>query len=220
LTLDSENKHNLLAERITGRLKAVGKSATAVSRAIGKKPDFIRDFLTGRKSGMGADALAKIARELGVTVAWLQGDDSDISPPATEPLTPRTVSVFGSTAGTGAGLQHITSNVVEWLQCPQGLAGVRDVYALYVGVATMEPRFRQGDLVIIAPHRPPSPGDDVVVTLATDSGEPQSRIAQFTGERDGKVGLRQHNPPLEILVERSGIVEIQRIAPINDLVGR
>jgi phage repressor protein C with HTH and peptisase S24 domain len=220
--LDNKEFHSRLAERIARRLKETGKAASAVSRAAGYGPDFIRDYLSGRKKKMSADALARIARELGTTAAWLQGDDESLpEPPApheTGITRDRAVPLFGSTVGEG-GRVRATDEIVEMLVCPHGLEGVRDVYALYVARDTMEPRFRLGDVVFVTPHRPPRPGDDVVISYKTESGETEMRIKQYLGERGDEVCALQHNPRQEVFFKRANIVEIHRIAPINDLIG-
>lgn len=57
----NERRRKWLAER----LAADGIDATNLSRQIGKSPGFIRDFLTGRKQSMSADAWEAIEKQLG-----------------------------------------------------------------------------------------------------------------------------------------------------------
>ncbi|SFK29873.1 Phage repressor protein C, contains Cro/C1-type HTH and peptisase s24 domains [Mesorhizobium albiziae] len=210
-----------LRERIARRLQETGKKAAAVSRSAGYGPDFIRDFLAGRKGTMNAEAAARIAHELETTVPWLQGDDAALpEPPDPQTARARSVPVFGTAAGSEGGALHIGSDVIEWLPCPPGIEGVRDVYALYVVGSSMEPRFRQGDPVFIAPHRPPRPGDDIVIQIKFDeSGSVESWVKELVSIRDDQIVVRQHNPSGEISFDRRQVIEMHRIVPVNELFG-
>lgn len=57
----NERRRKWLAER----LAADGIDATNLSRQIGKSPGFVRDFLSGRKQSMSADAWDALERQLG-----------------------------------------------------------------------------------------------------------------------------------------------------------
>lgn len=215
-----------LAARLTARMEAAGMTAAGLSRAMDYKPDFVRDFLTGRKKTMSNEALARAARELGTTVPWLLGDDS-ATPPESDTRQPgragagaRTLPVFGTAAGSALGATHVHTDVIEWLPCPPGLEGARDAYALYVVGESMMPRFRQGEIVFIAPHRPVRPGDDVILQVRRqEGGETESWIKEFTRISDGDIVTRQHNPPEEVTFKRGEVVEMHRIIPMRELLG-
>ncbi|HEV2098606.1 MAG TPA: LexA family transcriptional regulator [Stellaceae bacterium] len=76
---------------------------------------------------------------------------------------------------------------------PPQLADVLDGYGVYVEGDTMSPRFKAGELVYVDPVRPPGPGDDVVVHLATG----QSFIGEFVRRDSTGIVCRQYNPPIE-----------------------
>lgn len=216
--IDNKKNNDRMAERIAQRLTETGKTAAAVSKAAGYKPDFIRDFLTGRKSGMAAAATVNIARELGVTVAWLQGDD-DAMPEAVPVAPMRSISVFSTVAGALEDRMHKTGEIIQVVPCPHGLVDVFGVYAFYVVRNQMEPRYRQGDIVFVTPHRPARPGEDVVIVVKGSDGDASSFIREFVGEQGSTVLTLQHNPRREEGIERADIIEMHRIAPINDLIG-
>jgi phage repressor protein C with HTH and peptisase S24 domain len=223
-------QRDIVVDRLRRRIAEDGRSASAISRAAGYGQDFIRDFLAGRKRKMSTEALGAIARELGVTIAWLQGGDEampEIAPPRAAERAARAargggdqIPIFGTAAGSAGGALHISPDTIGWVSCPPGIANLRDTYALYVVGHSMEPRFRQGDIVFVSPHRPPRPGDDIVVQVREpDSAETQSWVKELVRDTPERVVTRQHNPADEIVFERDRIVEIHRILPINELVG-
>lgn len=66
-----------LADRIRERLKATGKSASAVSLEAGLSRSAIRDILNGKAGSPRMDTLLKLAGPLGCTVAFLSGHSDD-----------------------------------------------------------------------------------------------------------------------------------------------
>lgn len=217
------DQHEIIARRMASRIKELRRSAAEVSRASGYGPDFIRDFLKGRKRSMNAEAMSDIARELKVTPAWLQGDDAAMPEPPPAPVESaagRTLPVYGTAAGSLAGTVHILPDVIEWVPCPPGLAKLRDVYALYVMGYSMVPRFRQGEVIFVAPHRPPRPGDDVVIQVhGENDDETESWVKELVSDDGERVVARQYNPPAEIEFAREKVIEIHRILPINEIIG-
>ncbi len=168
---------------------------------------------------MNVDALVRIARELKVTVPWLQGEDPSIPELHNMPKLERTLPIFGSAAGSaGDGSFSVSEDIVVWVPCPPGLMGARDAYALYVQGESMQPRYWPGDLIFISPHRPYRSGDMVDIQ-ARKNGETESWIKEFRKTEGNEIVTGQYNPPSEIRFERSRIVEIQRVLTTNELVG-
>jgi transcriptional regulator with XRE-family HTH domain len=60
-----------LARRIRRELERTGKSARAVSLAIGQSKNFVQSILDGSSKHPSAESLTAIARELGVNVEYL-----------------------------------------------------------------------------------------------------------------------------------------------------
>lgn len=217
----SDQPHNPIAQRIMQRLNETGRTAAEVSKACGFGQDFIRDFITGRKKKMNADALARIATELGTTVPWLQGDE-DAPKEAQHPVTipGRTIPVYGTAAGAQEGALHVSTTVIEWIPCPSGLAGVRDAYALYVVGESMVPRFRHGDIIFVAPHRQVRSGDDVVLQVRhSESDATEAWVKEFVRYHEEELVTRQYNPAGEKIFLRNDVVEMHRVMSINELIG-
>lgn len=222
-----DDTQKLVAERLDFRLKETGKKPAAVSRAAGLGPDYIRDFLTGRKRNMKHEALMKIARELGVTIAYFHASDDGsaesgglMAAPEPPAAFGKSVPIYGRAAGSRDGAVHAEPQIIDWAPCPPGVTDVRDAYALWVMNDSMKPRFRHGDIVFIEPHRAVRPGDDVVIQIRpADSNTVETWIKEFVGYRGDDIVAWQHNPPQEVIFKRSQVAEMQRIIPINELVG-
>ena len=165
-----------------------------------------------------------MARALDTTPHWLlTGDD----PPAVEPpgvpvdlaaATGRDLPVYGLAAGSVLGALTMTSDPVEYVPTPPGLARVRDAYALIVTGASMEPKYEAGDMVFLNPHRPPRRGDHVVIQEAREGGIIVT-IKRFERWTDGHLITTQYNPPSEVRFPRDQIMAVHRVLTTNELFG-
>ncbi|MEO3997207.1 S24 family peptidase [Mesorhizobium sp. CAU 1732] len=219
-TFDVNDSGSLLAQRIRQRLDETGRSASEVSLACGYGTDFIRDFLTGRKKKINSEALARIAHELGTTVAWLLGDDDAIQEAGDTQPAQQMVPVYGMAAGSRLGAAHHETEIIEWVPAPPGLARVRDAYMLYVDGVSMYPRFKHRDPIFVAPHQPAWPGDDVVILIRNSrTGEYQTWVKELVTINPDEIVTKQYNPGDEIHFNRSEVIEMHRILPLNEIVG-
>lgn len=70
--------------------------------------------------------------------------------------------VYASAQG-GPGEMVVSYEPIDYVTRPEPLASVRDGYAMYVVGDSMSPAFEQGDLILVHPHVPYRPTDDVVI---------------------------------------------------------
>lgn len=134
---------------------------------------------------------------------------------------PRDVPVLGVAAASnsGDGAFNIESTIVDYGRRPPALASARDVYGLYIASDSMEPVYRRGDLVYVRPRLPARPGDDVIIYVPRDNGEPPAcfikRLVRRTAER---LIVQQFNPEREIEfpLERT---EIHRVLTLGEVLG-
>jgi hypothetical protein len=132
---------------------------------------------------------------------------------------PRDIPIYGTALGSeisfdltdGSGSIGVEqaeldqSEVLAFLRRPPALAGRKNVYGVYVSGASMVPRFREGEPVIVDPRRPPMIGDDVVVQLRSPD--------EHEGERTTAVLIKR-------LARRSAsFVELEQYNPAHDLSG-
>lgn len=152
-------------------------------------------------------------------------------PPRPAPLGARDLPVFAS-AQAGPDGMMVSYDPIEWIERPAPLAGVPDAFAMYVVNDSMEPRYRQGDLLLIHPQRPVRPGKDVLVisrdnlpaeadaALSPDEAlslqaddEHSAWIKQLVRMEPGQVVLRQLNPARDFALPR------HRVAGLHLVVG-
>lgn len=207
-------------KRIEERLKALNLSASAASLKAGLSRDAIRNMRRGLKSqartGVSTNTIEALARVLQVSPAWLlKGNDADKADDSV-----KLIPVYGMAAGAFAGAFTMTTDEVERVPAPPGLAHVRDAYALIVTGSSMEPRYFAGDTIFVNPHRPPRPGDHVIVQIRDHRPEGrQTFIKRFVGETQGEVVVSQYNPPQNTAWKREHVALLHRVLTTNELLG-
>lgn len=111
--------------------------------------------------------------------------------------------VFGS-AQAGPDGQTIGSEPVEWIDRPEALRGVLRAFAVYVMNDSMEPRYEQGDMLYIHPHRAPRRNCHVVIRKTDDTAV----VKRFVRDEPDRLIVRQYNPPAEYAIAKSDVKEI------------
>lgn len=125
----------------------------------------------------------------------------------------RDLPVYAS-AQAGPGGMTLVYEPIEWIERPAPLATVRDAFAMYVVNDSMEPRYRQGDLLLIHPQRPVRPGRDVLVVLAGDGGEQRAWVKELAGLDATTLRLRQLNPEKRLEVPRSEVAGLHLVVGV------
>lgn len=151
--------------------------------------------------------MRRLARVLEVEPAALLADEP-AQPPAVLPrpdLDTRTVltdglvgdrdlPVYGVTEGGRFGAVSMSAEPIQWVRRPEPLARVPAGFGLYVAGESMEPAYRQGDIVLVHPSMPARRGDDVVlvqVDAHNDRHALLKRLVDWTAEH---WTVRQFNP--------------------------
>jgi len=112
----------------------------------------------------------------------------------------------GDEAVTGIALDaaHPTGSVER----PASLARDPAAYAVAIVDDAMTPRFRRNALVIVAPGRDVTAGDDVLVRL---SASPYALLKQLIALGKAAITLRQHHPERQFDVSLADIAEIHLV---------
>ena len=105
----------------------------------------------------------------------------------------------------------IRDDPIEWRGRPSILEGVPDAFAMYVVNDSMEPRYRQGDLLLVHPHRPVKPGNDVLCVKISGNREHLAMIKQLVRANSKEVVLLQYNPHKEIVIPRAEVANLYRV---------
>lgn len=136
---------------------------------------------------------------------------------------PNDVPVYGVAAGNGSGdgSFRLEDHAVDYVRRPPGVAHARDVYAVYVTGDSMYPAHRHGALLFIAPGRPISIGDDVLICLLPkEQGDPDEYLIKRLVRRGAAaIQVEQFNPPclLDFPVER--LKYLHKVLEARELVG-
>lgn len=192
--LDADKKG--LRRRLREAMDEEGVSNKALADTAGVSLQAVGDWLrTGR---IGRDRLPSIAATVNRTIEWLlSGKESSPSPiqeqltdhhvtPGAEPVY-REIPVVGTTeVGPDSqwfDLGYPSDFGEAYLDTP---TKDRSAYALGVVGSSMDPRFREGDVLAISPAVEPVPGDDVVVKQVNGS----LMVKELVAIREDTVALR------------------------------
>lgn len=112
--------------------------------------------------------------------------------------------IFASARGGPDGAWVVGQEPIEFGRRPEPLLRVRDGFGVYVLGESMAPAYKQGDLVLVHPHRPVSRGDDVIlVSVDPTDNEQHAVIKELVDWDEGNWLLRQHNPAGTLALPRA-----------------
>lgn len=134
---------------------------------------------------------------------------------------PRDLPVYGVAVGGMEGDFSFNGSVVDYVRRPPMLSRIGNAFGVYVVGESMSPRFDHGDLVFVHPGRPAQPGNDVIVELHGEHGEPgPCYIKRLVRRSPDRVQLAQFNPPRDdIVIEAARIKAIYRILTAAEMLG-
>ena len=207
-------------------LERAGRTQADLARYLGLPPSAVSRMLRGERQMKLLEA-AQIALFLGVTQEELSRHVDGVATPSAEPARrgrpPRSTAPLAPiqrqdsmpirSAARGGNDQQmfLQDGPIGYTPRPANLVGVRDAYAIYMVGDSMEPRYTQGWLLHVHPHKPPTRGRDVVVQK-TDHGV---LIAQFVGWEDDTLVLRQLNPDETLRLARNEMAECHLIVGVD-----
>lgn len=177
------------------------------------------------------DWIKRAAKALGVSNSAIIDDvstpdraaadiPSDASFPVPADFPRRRLPVYGQAAGGmhDDGRFYLNGNKIAEVFCLPILEHVRDAYAVYMHGESMDPAYRSGDTVYVDPSRPVVSGDDVLVQIRSEPGEPPlAYVKRFVERRSGKLHLRQYNPPSGQTTEIE--FPLDRVISVHKVVG-
>jgi SOS-response transcriptional repressor LexA len=132
---------------------------------------------------------------------------------------PRDLPVYGVGGANKYGAVQLTEGEVDFVRRPPALEKVKNAYGIYVEGSSMTPRYEHGELVLVHPGRPASPGDYVVVQARSEAGEREWYIKRLVRRTATKVILSQLNPVEQIELDLKRVEHIHRIMSTHELYG-
>jgi phage repressor protein C with HTH and peptisase S24 domain len=190
---------NELRTRIQNRLTELGRSPITAAVGVGLERTYIRDFVNGRKDSIRLDKRALVAQALDWSVEQLMNEGARGAPLAATVAGDRLVGahdfpIYAAAQG-GNGHMIVHTDVMEYVKRPVILEGVPNAYGILIVGDSMVPAYREGDMALIHPRRPPERDTDVVLYDQDHrTGEAKSMIKRLVGFNDRSWKLEQYNP--------------------------
>lgn len=113
------------------------------------------------------DRLVKLANILRVNPSWLMGLDVPMHDKETTPTKGVKIRIYGRVAA-GVPLEMIDDIYDEEEIHPDMLKGGQEYFGLVIHGDSMEPRMKEGDIVIVRKQEDAETGDTVIVTVNGD----------------------------------------------------
>jgi len=194
--------------------EALGLSQSALARRIGVTPQAIQQLEDGKVRD--PRYIVALAEVLGVPPVALAGKGAaggagPVYPIRHEPLGRKDLPVYASAQGGPDGSMVFTYDPIEWRERPSILENVPDAFAMYVVNDSMEPRYRQGDLLLVHPRRPVRPGNDVLCVKVSENRDHVAMIKQLVRMNAREIVLLQFNPRREIIIKRKDLASLHRV---------
>jgi phage repressor protein C with HTH and peptisase S24 domain len=216
-------------DSLGSRLKEARQRAGLSQRELADAADMEQPSYQAVESGKvrGTKFLTKLAEALNVDANWLLtgktaaprslADSPRPFVPQERPLSGDTLPILGTAEGGPDGLLAWNGDVIDHIARPPSLGGAKDAYALYVTGTSMEPRYRQGELIYVHPGRPAVPGAFVVVQFSRDGTPmPAALVKQFVRRDDKHLVLHQLNPAKDLKIPAAQILCVHRIVGTSE----
>src|SRR4051794_39071457 len=163
-------------DRVRERRQALKLSQPQLAKKAGITYQAIQQL----EAGGGTKHLVAIARALGVTAEWLADGTGPVPKPGASPRAlAEKLKVLGMAQCGPDGWSLWNGDIIDMVDRPASLAGVPNAYAVYVTGASMEPRYFPGEMVMIHPGKPVTPGAFVLVQRQPkNEGEPPLAVVK------------------------------------------
>ena len=163
-------------------LRAVLPYATEAGLKMNRSD--ISQYVSG-KVEPGQDKLAVLAKALHVDPVWLMGIDVPMTPNASPIPTPIPASSSVRIPVVGhvvAGIPtEAVEDIVDWEEIPRAQAQRGDYIGLKVKGSSMEPRFIEGDTVIVRRQPDVESGEIAIVFVNSDEATMKKVLKQLSG---------------------------------------
>ncbi|MCP4384887.1 MAG: helix-turn-helix transcriptional regulator [Hyphomicrobiales bacterium] len=209
---------DFLKKRLQQRLTDLDLTPEGASKKAGLSRDFLRQLFSRTAGNPRADNLVRLAEALETTPAWLLGgDDKDkVALPAPNArigeaveFPDKKIPVYGQAVGGVNGEFEMNGHFIQEVICPPALSQVSDAYAVFVSGDSMEPRYFDGELLYVHPHRRPRRGDFVVAQIQLgENGPRMAFIKRFERWNSEELIIEQYNPVTELKFSTSQVVSV------------
>lgn len=157
---------------------------------VGVGKSTVRKWETGMIANMKRDKILKVAEALNTSPAYLMGWDNNVRPienGTKEKSKGVSINVLGRVAA-GIPIEAI-EDIIDTEQISEDLDATGDFFALKIHGDSMEPKFSEGDVVIVRQQEDAESGDIVIATVNGD----EATCKRLRKLRDG-IELISNNP--------------------------
>lgn len=223
------NAEMSIGSRIGMAIKAAKTTQAALADHVGISASAVSQWIADEADPKN-EKIAAIADFLHVTPEWLMfgddktGDAVPFAPVAVPQFADMrdSLPVFGTAEGGGglSGEFDLNGTVVDRVKAPPALTRVLGAYGLYVRGDSMEPRYFEGELLYVHPHKPVAPGCFVVIQLKpeTEDGPIRAVVKKLAKRTATKLVVEQYNPPNTYEIDRAQVLAIHRILNGEELI--
>lgn len=173
------------------RLKALRTARGLRQIDFAKEMGILQSTLSSWENGRyepDNEMLVKMANYFNVSVGYLLGREDEITPKSTGGAI---IPVLGDVAA-GIPIEAV-ENVVDHEEIDTALASTGEFFALRIKGSSMEPRIREGDVVIVRKQTFADTGDTAIILVNGDS----ATCKKIKKEEDGSLWLIPNNPAYE-----------------------
>lgn len=223
-TAAKDAQFEAMIKALRSAMRDAGTNPNRLAKDLGRDGSYIYNLLSGKKRSIAAGDMAELERVVGLPPGGLSaflaphlrspaveqkapGLARRIPAPAAE-LVDRLVPVFGKVNALTMGI--VMSTVVDRVPVPPEVAQAADLFACYMPDDTMQPRFLPGEVLLINPHKPLSPGCYCFVQIKAGE-DAEGFVRQFVSRGTDGVTTRTLNPTKTLVVKAKDIVSIARI---------
>jgi phage repressor protein C with HTH and peptisase S24 domain len=233
---DGRSPLQLTLERL---MREKGYTMKGLALASGTGETAVRDIIVGRSKRPSYDTLKKIADTLGCRPEDLTGvppepaaKPAPVKPPMMAPALPPALPaelppgiqaepvdfgrpdlpILGRAQGGPQGVLMIPveQRPVDWTYRPPQLRGVADAFAIFVYDDSMDPRYRNGQILWIHPHMPLKQGDGVLIIKTSN----EALVKELIRRTAASLTVKEYKPK-----EREFSLAMEEIRQLYRIVG-
>ncbi len=182
-----------MADRIKERRLSMGYTQEELAEKIGLQKSAIAKYENGRVENIKRSVIAKMSEVLECSPSYLMGWDNNVHPidnPSKEKKKGVTIRVLGRVAA-GIPIEAI-EECIDTEEITEDMAATGEFFGLKIHGDSMEPKFSEGDVVIVRRQDDAESGDIVIATVNGD----EATCKRLRKYRDG-IELVSSNPSYE-----------------------
>ena len=169
---DAQKERDIFAKNLAQLLQQSGRTQADVVEDLGITASTVSDWVNAKKYPR-VDKLQRLAAYFGVHISALREESKTLNDHVT------TIPVVGLVEA-GVPTQAV-EHIVDWEEIPKSMAQRGDYIGLKVHGASMEPRFLEGDTVIVRRQPDVESGDIAIVFINGDEATMKRVLKQPDG---------------------------------------